>query len=205
MPLSISTQAIQEKNKLASGDPWLLLVEIIYPNEEPVRAVWNTENIAWDGETWYAFPFSLSDIEESKEAEIPEVSLTIFDIERRIIPLIDAYGGGIGASLWVRIVHSAYLDNNTPEFEHEFEIIAVSVGHDFSVKFTLGAENLSNKRSPVSRYLKGHCRYKQFKGPECGYDGTETECSRTFERCRELSNQARFGGFPGIGRIGYFR
>jgi phage-related protein len=170
-----------------------------------VRAVWNTENIAWDGETWYAFPFSLSDIEESKDAEIPEVSLTIFDIERRIIPLIDTYGGGIGASLWVRIVHSAYLDNNTPEFEHEFEIIAVSVGHDFSVKFTLGAENLSNKRSPVSRYIKGHCRYKEFKGNRCGYSGDATDCNRTFERCRELGNQHRFGGFPGVSVIGYWR
>jgi len=205
MPLPISTQAISEKNKLASGAPWLLLLEIIYPGETPIRVVWNTEDVTWDGETWVAFPFQLGDIEESKDAEIPAVSLTIFDIERKLIPIIDEHGGGVGSEVWVRVVHSAYLDNTTPEFEQEFEIIDARIGHDFSVNLKLGAENLSNRRSPVDRYLKGHCRYKQFKGPECGYGGTETECSRTFERCRELGNQRRFGGFPGIGRIGYWR
>jgi len=205
MPLTISSDAISEKNKLASRDPWLLLLEIIYPAETPVRLVWNTENIVWDGETWQAFPFELGDIEETKEAEIPALSLVIYDIERLLIPIIDAYDGGIGAEAWVRVVHSAHLDNAVPEFEQQFEIVEAQIGYDFSVNLKLGAENLSNRRSPADRYLKGHCRYKVFKGPECGYDGSETECDWTFERCRELGNQARFGGFPGIGKIGYWR
>lgn len=205
MPLSISTDAITEKNKLSSSDPWLLLLEIIYPGEDSIRVAWNTEAVTWDGEVWQPYPFELGDMEETKEAEIPTVSLVIYDIERRLIPIIDQYGGGIGAEVWVRVVHSAHLDNTTPEFEQNFENVEVQIGYDFSVKLKLGAENLSNRRSPADRFLKGHCRYKIFKGAECGYDGPETECSRTFERCRQLGNQARFGGFPGIGKIGYWR
>lgn len=205
MPLSISTQAISEKNKLSSADPWLLLLEINYPNEAPVRVAWNNEDVVWDGETWLGFPFKLGDMEETKEGEIPALNLTIYDIERKIIPIIDEYGGGVGAEVWIRVVHSAYLENTIPEFEQDFEIVEVQIGHDFSVNLKLGAEDMSSRRSPQNRFLKGHCRYKEFKGPECGYDGTETECSRTFERCRELGNQRRFGGFPGIGRIGYWR
>lgn len=33
---------------------------------------------------------------------------------------------------------------------------------------------------------------------ECGYAGAETTCNKTFQRCRELLNQQRFGGFPSI-------
>lgn len=205
MPLSISTDAIAEKNKLGNTDPWLLLLEIVYPDETPVRVVWNTEDITWDGETWQAFPFQLGDMEETKEGEIPAVSLTIFDIGRQLIPIIDDHGGGVGATVWVRVVHGAHLDNTTPEFEQNFEIVETQISHDFSINFKLGAEDMASKRSPQNRFLKGHCRYKEFKGPECGYDGDETECSRTFERCRELNNQKRFGGFPGVGRIGYWR
>ena len=105
MPLSISSAAIQEKNRLSSADPWLLLVEIIYPNEAPIRVVWNTEDVVWDGETWSAFPFKLGDMEETKEGEIPALNLTIYDIERKIIPIIDEYGGGVGAAVWIRVVH----------------------------------------------------------------------------------------------------
>jgi len=205
MPLSISTQAIAEKNKLASSDPWLLLLEIIYPGEESIRLVWNTESVTWDGETWQPAAFELGDQEESKDADIPEVSLGIVDINRQLTPLLDQYDGGIGAEVWIRIVHSAHLDVTEPEYEDRLEIIDTAIDSMNRVKFKLGAENLTNYRCPPDRFLKGHCRYKEFKGSLCGYDGPETECNRTFERCRELGNQARFGGFPGVGRLGYWQ
>ena len=205
MPLSISTDAINEKNRLSSSDPFILLLEIDYPNEIPIRVCWNTESIVWDGETYQAFPFKLDDIEETKEAEVPTVNLTIVDIGRQLIPIIDDKDGGVGAEVWIRIVHSAHLDNTIPEFEQNFEILETRIGSDFSINFKLGAENLMSRRSPQDRYLKGHCRYEDFKGTLCGYDGTETDCNRTFERCRELGNETRFGGFPGLGRIGYWR
>lgn len=204
MPLSISTQAIEEKNKLASSDPWLLLLEINYPNETPVRLVWNTESISWDGETWQAATFVLGDQEESNEGDVPSVNLGIIDIERNLIPLIDDYGGGVGAEVTIRVVHSAYLGNNTPELEEDYEIIDVSVDAQSRVNFKLGAENLSNYRSPPDIFLQGHCRYKTFKGNHCGYDGDDEDCDRTFEDCRSKNNQERFGGMPGLSPLGYW-
>jgi len=204
MPLSISSAAILEKNKLASSDPWLLLVEIAYPLQPSIRVVCNTENLAtWNGYTWYAVPFALGDQEESREANSSNVSLTLVDIERRLIPTIDTYGGGVGATVTIRIVHSAHLDNLVPELEAEFEILDVSINHQCAVKFSLGSENLSNRRSPPEICLQGHCRYKAFKGAYCQYTGAQSSCDRTFERCRQLENQLHFGGFPGIGNMGY--
>lgn len=39
------------------------------------------------------------------------------------------------------------------------------------------------------------CRWKQFKGTECGYTGGATACDRSYQRCVDLGNQDNFGGF----------
>lgn len=38
------------------------------------------------------------------------------------------------------------------------------------------------------------CRWKEFKGRECGYTGGESWCDRTYSRCSDLDNTANFGG-----------
>lgn len=204
MPLSISSDAIVEKNKLASGDSWLLLLEFNYPEEDPLYLVWNTENIVWDTKTWLAFPFALGDEEETKESTVPTVDLVVVDVERKLIPILDDHSGGIGAEVTVRVVHSAYLENDTPEYEAIYEIVDVSIGHKFDIHFKLGSENLAYYRSPPSLFLKHHCRYKDFKGSKCGYAGGETDCDRTWEECGDLGNRSRFGGFPAIGGTGIY-
>ncbi len=39
------------------------------------------------------------------------------------------------------------------------------------------------------------CRWKVFKGDECGYAGGETWCDRSYSRCVNLAATATFGGF----------
>ena len=39
------------------------------------------------------------------------------------------------------------------------------------------------------------CRWKEFKGTECGYAGDVSWCDRTYGRCQEVGNSANFGGF----------
>ena len=202
--LSLSTVAIAEKNKLATDSVWFILLEVLYPNEEPIRVVLNTEEVVWNGCTWYPCPFILSDRTETKEAELPQITLTFIDIQRKRIPIIEQYKGGVGATVIIRIVNSKNLDSSTPELEEEFEILEASVDRNMVITFKLGATNLYMLRLPQDRYLKDHCRW-EFKSPECGYQGEETECDRTFTRCVQLGNQARFGGFPGIGKYGIKR
>jgi len=205
MPLNISTEAIYAKNRLISNGAWLILLEIAYPDEDqPIRVCWNNEDIEWDGKTWLGCQFSIGELNESKDGEIPSVDLNVVDIQRKLIPTVDEYDGGTGAIITMIHIHTDNLDSGIPELEETFEIISTSMDHKGTVTFTLGAENFTNYRSPSDRYLKNHCRYKVFGGARCGYDGPETECDRTFERCKELGNQRRFGGHPGIGRLGYY-
>lgn len=39
------------------------------------------------------------------------------------------------------------------------------------------------------------CRWKVFKGTECGYTGSGTWCDRSYTRCSALGNTDNFGGF----------
>ena len=38
------------------------------------------------------------------------------------------------------------------------------------------------------------CRWRQFKGTECQYSGPESECERSYDKCKSLSNTVNFGG-----------
>ena len=45
------------------------------------------------------------------------------------------------------------------------------------------------------------CRWKEFKGLECTYSGSENTCDRSYSRCIELGNTANYGGFRWIPEI----
>jgi len=204
LPLSISSDAIVEKNKLSSSDVWLLLLKIEYPGEDPGHVCLNNESIVWNGNTWLPAIFKLSDLKETKDAEIPSVKLTVMDLQRNILPYIDRHNGGVGATITIYVVHSAHLDNTTPELEEEMEVLSVKIDQNIKITFELGAENLLKLRIPKHRYFKNFCRFI-FKSSRCGYSGAETECNRTLARCKELGNETRYGGFPGVGTAGVMK
>jgi hypothetical protein len=49
------------------------------------------------------------------------------------------------------------------------------------------------KQRTIQRQVPS-CRWKKFKGPECGYTGNEDWCDRSYKRCQALGNTANFGG-----------
>ena len=204
MPLSFSAPAIIEKNKLNASGAWLTLVEIAYPGETPLRLVQNNEDVTWNGNPYQIAYFELDAITQSKEGELPTLTLSFPDPGRKLTTLLDDYDGGVGADVTISIIHSDHLDLVTPEIEEEFEIIDVAIDFNNIIKIKLGLDNLMQYRIPQNRYLKDHCRYKTFKGSECLYDGVEVSCNRTFAQCKGYGNQNRFGGFPGVGSRGYF-
>ena len=157
--LPISSNAIIEKNKVTSDGTWLLLLEILYENESPIYICLNNETVIWDSKTWVPAIFNLSGIVETKDAEVPSIPLTIFDLNRNIIPILEKYDGGIGAEVIIRVVHSKYLSNTVPELEESTEIIDATVDDGARITFKLGAENLINRRCPQQRYTKNNCRF----------------------------------------------
>jgi len=202
MPITIPTSVTQENNRLSSDNISLLLLEITYPTETPVYICLNNTTITWNGHTWLPVSFSLTGLQETKDAEIPSVSLIFVDIDRIITPFLEEYAGAVGATVIMRVINSKYyLSNLIPEIEETFEILSCSVDSKNRITFKLGGENLLNRRCPKNRYLRNHCRFV-FKSDLCGYEGLATNCSLDFNACTALGNISRFGGFPAVGNRG---
>jgi len=89
MPLNISSDAIIEKNRITNDNTWLLLLKITYPTETPMYICLNNEVITWPettGDEYLPAIFSLSGLSETKDAEVPSVTLNVLDINRVLIP-----------------------------------------------------------------------------------------------------------------------
>jgi len=206
MPLEMNTNSISEKNKINSDSTWLILLEIRYLDDLPMLFCYNNTPVVWPAEsinTWNPAIFSLSGMTETKDAEIPAVTLEVRDLSHIIIPYLEESNGGIGAEVIIRIVNSKYLTNPSPELTETMEIIGCSIDFENKISFSLGAENLLTRRCPTNRYLKNHCRFIFKDTTTCQYDGIGTSCGRSLADCKELGNEIHFGGFPGVGNSGF--
>ena len=212
MPLSISSAAIQEKNRLdgENGKYWIILIDIDVPGlEDNIRVTSDNVNTVWNGNTYVPFPFEIEEIGGSSTGEVPRVDIRVSNVTRAIEAYLQDYdyytkeNGYTPIELTISVVHSAHLDLTEPETEYVFHLKQPKTTATWAT-FTLGANNPFNKRFPLNRLLKNRCRYKQFKGWRCGYAGAETTCDRTLSRCRELGNSERFGNTPGIGNSPVF-
>lgn len=207
MSVPLSSVAIQEKNKIANSDSvFLLCMEIDIPTlTENIKIVANTENITWRGDEWIAFPFELDEISESDSGEVPRVDVKVSNVSREIefyIHEYDRYCKENGFSpIWcyIYVVNSLNLDSDDPERELFFELVQPKTNPQW-VTFTLGASNPFNIRFPKRRMIP-KCSWK-FKSDECGYSGSAINCNKTLNRCKELNNTARFGGWYASGRTG---
>ena len=206
MPLVISSDIIREKNKIEGGGIFIILLKIIIPGlEEPITITSDTNETVWNEETYVPFPFLLEEIHDTIKGDVPQVQLKISNVTRAIEAYIQQYdeyckeNGYSPIIVYIYVVHSEHLEETDPIVEYIFELRQPQTNAMW-VTFTLSATNLFMKRFPIYRMLKNRCRYKTFKGPLCGYSGSETTCDRTLARCRELGNSNRFGGFPGLGR-----
>jgi lambda family phage minor tail protein L len=202
--LNLSSAAITEKNKLASDGVWLVLLEIRLPSTEVIRVVRNNQDIVWPasgGNTYAAFPFEIDTLSDLKPGEVPSLAIKVSNVTRALTPYLESGQGGVGAEVYLRVVHSEHLDITDPEIELVFKCVGCSADSMWAT-FELGASNPYSRRFPGNRILKNFCRYKRFKGPRCGYSGGATTCDRSLKRCRELGNSTRYGGFPVVGAAG---
>ncbi|HSV27246.1 MAG TPA: hypothetical protein VLH60_05075 [Sedimentisphaerales bacterium] len=209
MPLPLSSVAIAEKNKLATNSAFLLLLQIIIPGEaSALRFVDNTDDITWAGHTWQRFGFKVEQIREGAN-EVPQTVLAVDNIAPYMRQICQAYDHHLKTS-GVRLIETRLYIVNTAALAanpdcaavdtYVFQISNIRLDHSW-VYFTLSASNPYRRRFPQHRILKDGCRFA-FRGPLCGYAGTEIDCDRTLRRCRELGNSSRFGAFPGVGHGG---
>lgn len=199
--LSLPPAILRAANRLDQDSPWLCLLDINIAGEPTMRIVNNNEDVTFGGNTYIAFAFTIEPPKENSKGELPSVQLMVANATRTMQTYIEAYQGGVGASVTLRVVNAAHLTEDYTELTTTLQVVACKCTAQW-VTFTLGAINPLKRRFPPDQYIAMHCRFASapygFKGPHCAYSGAATECNGTLDRCRELGNSRRFGGHPGL-------
>lgn len=193
---SLPANIIIEKNKLATPSAWLILLDISLPDGSKFYLVKNNENVTFNSQVYTALNFDVEPTKASAQGEIPTVTLRVSNVTRVLQDYLESTNGGVGATVTLRVVNSAYLSENYSELTMTFDVLA-TVADAYWVSFTLGAPNPLRWRFPLNRYIANHCNW-QYKSAECGYSGTASTCKRTLQDCRDRFNSGRYGGYMGM-------
>lgn len=219
--MTLSAGAYVEKNKLATSNVWLVLLDITVPGlGSDLKIVSNSEDVYWPGtespdNLYTAIPFELGEIGDDSKGEVPSVTLRVSNHARWCETYLDNYDGMVDSNVEIRVVNSinvltptisscTYLE--TPEILLYYDIVGSSSNSQWGT-FTLGASNPFNKRFPRNKIYRNICRYRWFPdvGGRCNYPGTATTCNRSLDQCRnDRDNAERFGGCPGVASKGIF-
>jgi phage-related protein len=164
------------------------------------------------GQTFYPFPFSMSDIEQDNEGNLPSVELTIDNTARTLMRYVHAADGFEGNRATLYLTHADALSTSPPQQLQVDLEVASATASDEAISLRLEMVNLNAKRLPQSRYVQGTCRWK-YGGPECSFPITATTslltCGKRIVDCIERGEDElarglprlhpkRFGAFPGI-------
>jgi phage-related protein len=196
--LSIPAELIAKKNALYQSGAVIELLEIqISESAQTLRLTSNDEDVEWSGYTWTRFPFRGGEVSESSDGDLPRLDVQVSNVSRVMQGYIEQTENGlVGDTVIYRLVHSNHLDQD-PYLTETFEIVGTRCDVVW-VTFTLGAENFLFRRFPLNTFKRNVCRWRQFKGTQCGYMGAATTCDRKLSTCIGYANEARYGGFPGL-------
>lgn len=203
MPHNLTISSVIDKNKIASENVFLVLIEVDVKDHtgalvETVRIVKNSENIVHNGNTYTAANFGL-DVKVEANQE-PEVTLSAQDQTRTLAQYVEAYDGLVDNKVRMIVINSATPEDI--EIQEEFLISGSSI-NNYIVELNLGVETTLSKRFPESRQFKDRCAWR-YKGARCKYAGAMETCDYTREGpngCKAHGNEINFGGFPGINEL----
>jgi len=188
---------IEEKNK-ETNRPIKLFTIYDYDGEDNNLYFTNQRsNVTFDSQEYVSFPIEYDNISENTQGEIDSMQVTISNVSRLIQAYLENYDW-CDKKVSIKTVWSDKLDDTDNYIEDIFYIDSYTADAHNAIFTLMSRYNVLNVVLPREVYSRNYCRYKEFKGTRCGYSGSETECDRSLQRCRELGNQRRFGGFPSV-------
>lgn len=158
-----------------------------------------------DGDRFESRQFTVPDVQYSQGAVLEEISIEMSHLDAggqdqdEISTLTSVFVGGSPQNE-VAVLSLVVLDPSdfTVVGDTGFIIFKGNIGAWSISEDTLNISVVGILDQWSQRTLSNHppsCRWRVFKGTECGYAGGETVCDRSYARCLELSNEDNFGGF----------
>jgi phage-related protein len=191
-----------ERHKIASGEPWLLLMDLAWPGVNPitdshVRLVRNLDPVTFDAgdgngpQVYSPFNFNMGDLAVSSNGSVPECEVQASNVLRALQQTIEQYAGVVGAALDLYAVNAANPAGE-PDLALSFTV-KQTVSDAKLVHFKLGASSPLRRLFPIHMFRPNFCIWqynapalqqataaaiaasaplKDPLGAQCGYAGT---------------------------------
>jgi phage-related protein len=187
----------KRKNQELTTPIFLYAIQFDKQTNSWLRYTSYPENVTFDGLLYTKYVIWHDKISENLNGKIDRVNLTIGNVDRQIGYYLENYNGLREAEVRIKLVFLEELSNALVYDENVFAIADVSVNSEYA-DFVLASKlDVMDIRIPKRNYYRTFCTHI-FKDEGCAYSGVDSACNKTFQRCIELENIHRFGGFPAI-------
>ena len=163
-------------------------------------------------QTYTGIPISSDDIKTSLEGDIPELNITVPNVDRTIESYIQNYNYLRNCEVYKITIFARHLPSGstyahigtTPDYNSciiESMYVDSVTSNEESVTFTCKPKfNIANAVLPRRRFTI-ECSWT-YNDTACSVDptvySTYTTCNYSLDDCRMRQNESRFGGFPAI-------
>lgn len=167
MANDLPEDALIEKNKLETGDAWLILFELQVSDVDRVYLVNNESDVTFDGITYRRFPIGIDQMEESLTGDLPVLNVTVSNVTREIQAFLEHRGGLLDRTVILTIVSGALLDDPTAAIPQRYTITSTS-SSESAVTFRLSQLPFFDIPIPHQTYSRTRCRFA-FRSEQCGW------------------------------------
>ncbi|MFA7347267.1 MAG: hypothetical protein WCZ86_05865 [Desulfurivibrionaceae bacterium] len=153
--------------------------------------------IAFNGDLYVPRPYQIGNVSYSLARIVDSAQLSIGNLDDQLTPYFE--GGspqGSPAMLYDVCLDTNYQligiypDDHVVLFSGEIDDWR---GPEGAIELTMASDMVQWHRKTLAMQSSS-CRWRVFKGVECGYAGIETKCDRSYARCEAYGNTANFGG-----------
>jgi phage-related protein len=206
----LSVLANRERHAIASGEPWLQLMDIVITTDtgtEHLRLARNVDPVTFDtndgngAQVYEPFNFEMGECKISSDGSVPEVTITASNVMRILQVQIEKYGGLSGSELFLYAFNTAHPEGE-PDLALQFQIKQARCKAK-TVEIKCGAPSPMRRLFPTYKFWPNACIWRYKSGVGCTYSGSMATCSKTIDGATGCKAHfpglvLPFGGFPGI-------
>lgn len=196
MSRNLDADFLAEKNKQTNKPIFLYTIYNYDGASNDLHFAEHDDDVTYDGTTYLKFPITHDFVSQNTQGQIDSVRVRISNVSRAIQSYLEDYNWA-GKKVEIKMVFSDLLADTDAYFKDVFYIDRYTANQQVAEFVLTSKFDLLDLELPTRRYTRTYCQWV-FKSTECGYAGAETECNKTFQRCKQLANSERFGGMPAV-------
>lgn len=158
--------------------------------------------LEYNGDAYIGAPLSHGTVTKDDNSAVNKLSIEISNVGLGISGIIGNRGDVINNA--PAVLTLVFLDiKNNKIIPNCTQTIFAGTCNNLELNYEVARFDIETKlggyeiQAPIMKY-RTSCQVRRFKDCRCGYTGAETQCDRTWERCKELKNTENFRGFPSI-------